>query len=592
MNLFLAVLLLASLALAKQPNILFILTDDQGKLVGGLDTMKNLTNLVAKKGATYNKHYCSVALCCPSRANMWSGRMPHNTNVTNVEPPYGGYPQVVKTGMNDDYLPIWMQKAGYKTYYVGKLWNAHTEENYDAPFAKGFDQSDFLLDPWTYRYNNARMTRNNKKPVHYDGSYSTDVLSDKAAGFLDDALKDPSKPWMLTVAPNAPHSNGSHDPSKGTTWFGEPVSAPRHKGLFENEQVPRDASFNKLIENGVGWTKDLPALTEKEIKYIDYFHQQRLRALQAVDEMVGRLVQKLEKKGELDNTYIIYSTDNGYHLGQHRMQPGKNCGYETDISVPLIIRGPGVPEGASMDVVTSHTDIAPTFLSIAGVADKDMPKDLDGKKIPTTKDESDKHDRTEHVAVEYWGGAVAEGIYGLISPKSKHGFHEENTYKAVRLVSDDYSLYYSVWCTNVRELFDMKEDPHQTTNLAKNPKQANRQIAKHGIPKVMNRLNALILVLKSCTGDACREPWKQLHPGGNVKNLADALNPSFDQFYARQPKVSFSSCKTGYLISEEGPQHFNVFGGAEKRELNGQWEDSDAVGEDYDHEDEEGGDDN
>lgn len=252
--------------------------------------------------------------------------MPHNTNVTDVGLPYGGYPKVVSAGWNDNYLPLWIQDAGYNTYYVGKLWNAHTEDNYNKPYARGFNGSDFLLDPWTYRYYYARMTRNGAAPVHYDGKYSTDVISEKALEFLDEALGQ-EEPWMLTVAPNAPHSNGSHSPERDATWFGEPEYAPRHAGLFKDVRAPRDASFNKLIEGAVGWVERLPELNQTVVDYIDFFQRCRLRALQAVDDMVGDLVDKLDKAGELDNTYIFYSTDNGYHLGQHRMQPGKNCGY-------------------------------------------------------------------------------------------------------------------------------------------------------------------------------------------------------------------------------------------------------------------------
>lgn len=252
--------------------------------------------------------------------------MPHNTNVTDVNPPYGGWPKFVQAGWNDNYLPLWMQEAGYDTYYVGKLWNSITQDNYNDPPVRGFNGSDIMLDPYTYRYYQAQFTRNNGEPVSYAGKYSTDVIASKASGFLDDALKG-ERPWMLTVAPNAPHSNGSHDGASGATWFGEPEFAERHAKLFPNAQAPRDASFNALIDGAINWHKNLPELNQTEIDYIDYFYRCRLRALQAVDDLIGELIDKLDKAGELDNTYIFFSTDNGYHLGQHRLQPGKNCGF-------------------------------------------------------------------------------------------------------------------------------------------------------------------------------------------------------------------------------------------------------------------------
>ncbi|KAJ5099938.1 hypothetical protein N7532_006939 [Penicillium argentinense] len=568
MNLF-RILLLAGLAVAKQPNILFVLTDDQGKYVGGLEHMPKLQELLVQKGATYPKHYCSVALCCPSRANLWTGRMPHNTNVTDVGLPYGGYPKVVSAGWNDNYLPLWMQDSGYNTYYVGKLWNAHTEDNYNKPYARGFNGSDFLLDPYTYRYYHARMTRNGQPPVKYDGKYSTDVIAEKAADFLDEAIAQ-DRPWMLTVAPNAPHANGSHDPTRNANWFGEPEFAPRHADLFKEYQSPRDASFNKLIEGAVSWTENVPELSQKEIDYIDVFQRCRLRALQAVDEMIGNLVEKLEKAGELDNTYIFFSTDNGYHLGQHRMQPGKNCGYETDINVPLIVRGPGIPENQTLDVVTSHTDLAPTFLSIAGSSRQG----LDGKAIPTTVQASKSDNKKEHVAIEYWGLAVPEGIYGYASDKLQqpHNSYQRNTYKGIRLIAEDYSLYYSVWCTNEKEYFNLKDDPHQTVNLAAHPnKHANYKIANRELPQIINRLDALMMVLKSCEGDSCRDPWGQLHPAGQVTNLAEALATGFDEFYENQPKVSFTACEHGYIKESEGPQEYNAYKGGNNQKRGWGW---------------------
>lgn len=113
----------------------------------------------------------------------------------------------------------------------------------------------------------------------------------------------------------------------------------------------------------------------------------------------------------------------------------------------------------------------------------------------------------------------------------------------------------------------IKSDPHQTVNLGTNSaRHPNYKIAERELPQIIARLDALMLVLKSCEGDACRYPWRQLHPAGKVNSLADALDPGFDTFYKNQPKVSFSSCEDGYIISAEGPQDFVSYGATEKRE--------------------------
>ncbi|KAG4216586.1 hypothetical protein PC116_g34933, partial [Phytophthora cactorum] len=147
--------------------------------------------------------------------------------------------------------------------------------------------------------------------------------------------------------------------------------------------------------------------------YNDHFYRQRLRSLQAVDELVDGLIRRLDAYDILDNTYFIYSSDNGYHIGQHRLQPGKSCGYEEDVNVPLIVRGPGVAANYTADgVVTTHADLAPTFFDLLGIKQR---VDFDGAAIPVTKERIEevkaKGERREHAGIEYWGMAMGEGIY-------------------------------------------------------------------------------------------------------------------------------------------------------------------------------------
>lgn len=152
-------------------------------------------------------------------------------------------------GFNENYLPLWLQKAGYNTYYTGKLFNAQRVTNYDKPHAAGFTGSDFLLDPFTYEYLNATFQRNRDAPVSHEGEYSTDLVASKAYGFLDDAVSA-EKPFMLTVAPVAPHSNVHqidktlHPNLPPNSGQSPPVPADRHKHLFKDVKVPRNAAFN------------------------------------------------------------------------------------------------------------------------------------------------------------------------------------------------------------------------------------------------------------------------------------------------------------------------------------------------------------
>lgn len=164
--------------------------------------------------------------------------------------------------------------------------------------------------------------------------------------------------------------------------------------------------------------------------------------------MVAELGDRLEKYGILDNTYLIFTTDNGYHVGQHRLQPGKQCSYKEDINIPFIVRGPGVPKKHTSQVVTSHTDLAATFLKLAGAPPR---SDLDGDAMPLTEydmEEAKSH-RQEHVNVEMWGIIISEGKYNA-------DLHANHTYKALRVIGEGYNLRYTVWCSGEHELYDLQ----------------------------------------------------------------------------------------------------------------------------------------
>jgi N-acetylglucosamine-6-sulfatase len=245
-----------TLAWATCPNIVAIITDNQDQHMGSLDYMPLLKKHIIDEGTLYKSHYCTIAICCPSRVNLWTGKAAHNTNVTDMVLPSGkysaslmhlktanksgGYPKFVEQGLNSDYLPIWLQKAGYSNYYTGKLFNSHSIHNYNSPIPGGWTGSDFLLDPYTYQYYNASMSRNGAHAISYKGHYSNDLIAEKAYGFLEDAINGvEDKPFFLVAAPIGPHANV--DVERG---FTPAVSAPRHAHLFKNYRIPRKKNFN------------------------------------------------------------------------------------------------------------------------------------------------------------------------------------------------------------------------------------------------------------------------------------------------------------------------------------------------------------
>ncbi|KAL4869248.1 hypothetical protein BDV12DRAFT_208678 [Aspergillus spectabilis] len=496
----------------ERPNIVFILTDDQDVHLRSLNYMPFVKKHLLDQGTYFNKHYCTTAVCCPSRVTLWTGKAAHNTNITD--------------GFNENYLPVWLQAAGYNTYYTGKLFNVHTVDNYNDPPAAGFTG-----------------VRTGETPTSYEGEYVTDVLVQKAYRLLDDAV-EAENPFFLTVAPSAPHADiqmsGSILDPDPVFVFDAPVSAKRHEHLFEDVVVPRSENFNPGRPSGANWLLELEQQNATNVAWNDHFYRQRLRALQAVDELVNGLFTRLQQHNLLENTYIIYSSDNGFHIGQHRLQPGKSCGYEEDINIPLIIRGPGVSANHTTNIVTSHTDLAPTFFDLLGIS---LREDFDGRAFPVTEGGlrvvADQGKR-EHVTVEYWGFASGEGIYG-------RELHENNTYKAIRIVGPGYNLYYSI-CS-------IQLDPGQLHNLLSPTPTSDTKstIANLPLSKVVSRLDSLLFITKSCKGMTCRAPWHSLHPNGDVDTLADALGPRFDHFYeVEQQKVEYNFCSNGYLVEAEG----------------------------------------
>jgi N-acetylglucosamine-6-sulfatase len=224
------------------------------------------------------------------------------------------------------------------------------------------------------------------------------------------------------------------------------------------------------------------------------------------------------------------------------MKPGKSCAYETDINIPMVIRGPGIGKNVTKDFPTTHTDMVPTMFSLAGIALRD---DFDGVAIPLSSNSGQK---LEHVGIEFWGNQHFEGKYSEYRP--------HNTYKSVRVIGDSYSLAYTVWCTHEHELYDMLTDPDQMTNLVPGNGTSIRIGGQElAVPQVAARLDALIQVLRTCKGAICVKPWSKLHPQGNVGSLIEALEPEYNHFYTQEVKMKFDGCpmSLGYFPGREGP---------------------------------------
>jgi arylsulfatase A-like enzyme len=240
-------------------------------------------------------------------------------------------------------LATWLQRAGYRTMLVGKYLNGYPEGGSRTHVPPGWSEFISPIDDEAYKGFDYRMNENGRI-VSY-GQRSRDYLTDVLARKVEDLLRrSGGAPFFLYLTPYAPHHPAT--------------PAPRHDRLFAGARVPRTPSFNEADVSD----KPAPrtALAGSEIEDIDALYRSRLRSMRAVDEMIARLVEILESSGRLRDTYIVFTSDNGFHMGQHRLRPQKATPYEEDVRVPLVVRGPGVPSGETLSgYLAGNVDLAP-----------------------------------------------------------------------------------------------------------------------------------------------------------------------------------------------------------------------------------------
>lgn len=348
-----------------RPNIVLILVDDAD--VKTLNYNPRIRAAIADHGASASRFFLSQPLCGPSRASIWTGRYPHNTGVQSNQNAYANF---IAGGGEASNVALWMQAAGYSTALVGKYMNHYPDE--------GGQGSSWVPPGWDYwfglygsGYDSYDYTANlNGTLLQYgndDEDYATDVLAGRALEFLGSDLAD--DPFMLFITPMAPHS-----PS---------VPARRYASEYAGVTYPKGAAnpaFNEAdVTDKPFYVGKLPKLDQKQIKRIDERYRAKLRCLEAVADLVDAVLGKLAADGKLDNTYVFFTTDNGFHMGEHRLGKvgiqddthmkvpgGKNTMYEEDIHVPMWIRGPGIAAGSTVDGLMGNVDLASTFCEIAG----------------------------------------------------------------------------------------------------------------------------------------------------------------------------------------------------------------------------------
>jgi N-acetylglucosamine-6-sulfatase len=436
-----------------RPNVVQVMTDDQ--TVESLRVMPNVRSLLAEQGVTFDNYVVNYSLCCPSRATWLTGQYAHNHGVRGNEPPSGGYAALDGRWT----LPVWLQRAGYYTAHVGKYLNGYGSTTPDTEIPPGWTNWEGALDdPDDYMGGSYTMygytLNENGSIVHYGSTpgapdpatYQTDVYSAKAEEVIRDRAPL-SKPFYLSVAPLAPHYEGS----LACTCAGDnPRAAPRHQGNFSSASLPRPPSFNEAdVSDKPAEIRNMGPMAPVGITLVEDAYRERLESLLAVDEMVQNIVDALGDTGELDDTVVIFTSDNGFFQGEHRIRDGKVRLYEEAIKVPMIVRGPGFPRDVTRTQLTSNVDLAPTILDLADAAP--VGRSLDGVSLlPLAAD-----------PLTHTGRAISlEAFFNADGP----GEDPANPPTRYRGIRTDRYLYVEHG-TSERELYDLRTDPFQLSSL-------------------------------------------------------------------------------------------------------------------------------
>jgi len=437
-----------------RPNVILVLTDDLD--LSGIEHMPSLRELFTQEGTTFTNAFVTTSVCCPSRATFLTGQYVHNHGVLDNRFPLGGFRKFFETGKEKSTIATWLKEAGHRTGLIGKYMNFYPQKvkapTYVPP---GWDEWNGIFFPESYY---EYQVNENGKVVYYaadEAEYQTDVLQQKALQFIGKKASDP-RPFFLYLSPFAPHA-----PAR---------PAPRHGEALPGIRAPRPPSFNEEdLSDKPQWMQRYRLMDEELIAHTDDWYRRRAQTMLAVDEMLKAMVDALRAAGQLDNTYIVFTSDNGFQLGAHRMDHGKGDAYEESIRIPLIVRGPGVPKGATVDAMVLNIDVAPSLAELGGARAADF---VDGLSFVSLLQGRKPKGWRKDFLVEHWTDEE-DGI---------------PNYAALRTTEHLYVEYPS----GDRELYDLRKDPYQMQSI--------HQTA----PGVVKKLSARLAALKECRVASCR----------------------------------------------------------------------------------------
>lgn len=534
---------------AAQPNIVLVLTDDQDQLLGGMSHLPQVASLIANQGANFTNFFVNTPVCCPSRTEILGGRYGHNNLVNSTDRRGRAVDQFGNAGCMHanitgpyfvaNQLGTYLSSLGYTTGLFGKYMNNPSctcpaesgchggARGASLPFPLGWDRWFAVCRMGGYFNNTYNDDGSQIAFGHAPSDYMTSVIGNRSVEWIEQAAKG-DRPFFAYVAPHAPHISDNVYP-----YITEP--APWYEGALGNATAPRTPNWNVPNRRAHSIIANQKEMDDFTIDWSDSLYRARQESLKSVDDLVADLIQALERSGALENTYVFFTSDHGYALGQQARPSGKFHVYDNDIRVPMLVRGPGIAPGTLVPVVAGNVDLAATFVDLAGGAPDS--EHLDGRSLVpwlSASDQSSGRDWPQTYLVEYWSlGDVNRGPPVSVECNPDEGsdcikkgcvchYHrvdgENNTYVAARLVNTSHDFLLALFYQDTTaegylptdfasltpvflEAYDLKKDPWQMNNLHPG--------VEHERPDLFNELKSFIFKMSSCKGSTCRRQSSQ-----------------------------------------------------------------------------------
>lgn len=421
----------------EKPNIIFLLTDDQrfdalGCMGNSEIQTPNIDNL-ASQGTLFLNHYNPTAICMGARAVIMTGMYEHKTGCNFSHGP------LTKEKFSKSY-PVLLRDAGYYTGFTGKFGYAVTESAEEPSNYKTNDKMPMAEFDWWRGWpdQGSYNTAENEFMVEYATEYPhvSTALGAASVDFIQEA-KASNKPFCLSVSFKAPHNPVSPDPQFDNVYAGKQFTQPENYWMEGAKHLPVQAKLGRQYQD-LSDTYNPEKYHESLAKYYQLIY--------GIDVAVGMILTELENQGLMDNTIIIFTTDNGYFCGSHAMG-GKVLPYEEGSRAPLIIYDPySTQKGVSSNALTGNQDMAPTILDYAGLP---IPENMDGYSLAPIVKGQQESVKEHQILTQAWG---------------------VNSTHALSVLYDDYKYIYWFYgghdLVPAEELYNLKEDPEEMSNLA------------------------------------------------------------------------------------------------------------------------------